>query len=190
MGMKNEAALLSKLWMHSFGAGLVAQEIWTRRSSKKEGEFAFMCGLLHDIGKVVFFKKDASHYRPLFMAEKRQRDPDISYHETDCFGMDHASVGAILAREWGFPPELASAIRYHHSPLDSNAPLVSVISLADMIVKVCEIGYDGDRKVDRSVSRIQSRVGMNAEECKRMMAFAVDKRETVENFFEFTSRVD
>jgi putative nucleotidyltransferase with HDIG domain len=188
MGMKSEATLLSRLWMHSFGAGLVAQEIWTRRSSKKDGEFAFMCGLLHDIGKVVFFKKDASRYRPLFTASKSQRDPDISHYEMDYFGMDHAGIGALLAREWGLPPELASVIRYHHSPLDSNALLASAISLADMITKVSEIGYDGDRKVDTAVAKIQSRVSMTAEECRRLMAFAVHKRKTVEGFFELSAQ--
>lgn len=187
MGMRNEASLLSKLWMHSFAAGLVAQEIWTRRGGRRDGEFAFMCGLLHDIGKVVFFKKDTSRYLPLFATEKGKKDPDISHYEMDLFGIDHSTAGAMLAREWGLPPELATVIRYHHSPLDSSMLLVVAISLADMITKVSDIGYDGDRKVDSAVDRIQARVSMNTEECRRLMTFAADKRKSVEEFFHFSS---
>ena len=36
-GMTCEAALINKLWMHSFGTGLLAQQIWGRRTNRKEG---------------------------------------------------------------------------------------------------------------------------------------------------------
>lgn len=186
-GMKNEAQILNKLWMHSFGVAMVAQEIWTRRSSRKDGEFAFMCGLLHDIGKVVFFKQDSFRYRATFAAEKSQKDPDISRQEMDAYGVDHAAVGAILAREWGLPPDLATVIGYHHSPLNSNVSLAAAVSIADMIVKKTEIGYDGDRKVDPAVARIQARLNMNSEECNRLIAFAGSKRKAIEEFFESSS---
>jgi putative nucleotidyltransferase with HDIG domain len=186
-GMRSEAFILNKLWTHSFGVGLVAQEIWTPRSSRKDGEFAFLCGLLHDIGKVVFFKKDASLYRPIFAANKSQKDPDISHYETEIYGVDHAEMGAILAKEWGLPPELVTAIRYHHSASESGALRVAAISMADMIAKVTELGYDGDRKVDPSVDRIQARLIMSAEERTRLMNFAGSKRKPIEEFFEVSS---
>ncbi len=186
-GMKNEAMILNRLWVHSFGVAIVAQEIWTRRGGKKDGEFSFMCGLLHDIGKVVFFKEDSFHYRAVFSAEKSQKDPDIRHHELVSYGTDHAAVGAILAKEWGLPPELATVIRYHHTPLNSNVVMVSAISLADMIAKKTEIGYDGDRKVDPAVARIQARLNMNAEECNRLITFADSKRKSIEEFFELSS---
>ncbi len=186
-GMKNDAQVLNKLWVHSFGVALVGQEIWTCRSSRKDGEFAFMCGLLHDIGKVVFFKQDGFHYRRLFAAEKGQGDPDISRYEMELYGTDHAAVGAILSKEWGLPPDLAMVIRYHHSPLNSNTPLAAAISIADMIAKKTGIGYDGDRKVDPSVASIQARLNMNAEECNRMIAFATGKRKPIEEFFDLSN---
>lgn len=186
-GMRSEAQILNKLWVHSFGVAMVAQEIWTNRSSRKDGEFAFMCGLLHDIGKVVFFKQDAFHYKAVFSADKSPNDPDISRHEMGYYGTDHAAVGAILAKEWGLPPELATIIRYHHSPLNSPVLMASAISIADMIAKKTEIGYDGDRKVNPAVARIQARLNMNAEECNRLIAFATGKRKSIEEFFELSS---
>jgi HD-like signal output (HDOD) protein len=66
-GAKSEAALISKLWTHSCGVGVLVREIWMRRSrNEKEGEFAFLCGLLHDLGKVVLFKTYPAHYSSIF----------------------------------------------------------------------------------------------------------------------------
>ena len=40
-GMKSEATLIHKLWMHSFAVGFLAQEIWASKEGRKDGEFAF-----------------------------------------------------------------------------------------------------------------------------------------------------
>ncbi len=186
-GVKGEAITLNKLWIHSFGVAMVAQEIWTRRSSRQEGEFAFMCGLLHDIGKMVFFKRDPREYRTFFLTEKTKNDPDISRQEVDYFGIDHASIGAMLAKEWGLPPELATVIRYHHSPLDSNVRLPAVISMADMVAKVTDVGYDGDRMLNPAVERIQASLRMSADECKHLMAFSTSHRKHTEDFFQLST---
>jgi HD-like signal output (HDOD) protein len=45
VGLKKEASLINQLWMHSFGVGALAQEIWRPRTDRVEAEFAFLCGL-------------------------------------------------------------------------------------------------------------------------------------------------
>jgi HD-like signal output (HDOD) protein len=182
-GMKKEAGLINKLWMHSFGSALIGQEIWVRRSNRKEGEFAFLCGLLHDLGKVVFFKYDSAHYAKMFSAEKQPEDPDICSLESESYGMDHAAMGASLAKQWGLPPDLATVIRKHHSPLSLEMPLVVAISMADMLAKQNKIGYDGDCKILTDLAKFQSMLNMSAEEYARLQVFAESKRIEVEEFF-------
>jgi HD-like signal output (HDOD) protein len=182
-GMKKEAGQVNKLWMHSFGAALIGQEIWARRSNRKEGEFAFLCGLLHDLGKVVFFKCDSAHYAKMFSAEKQLEDPDICALEMESYGMDHAAMGASLAKQWGLPPDLATVIRKHHSPLSLEMPLVAAVSMADMLAKQNKIGYDGDCKISADLAKFQSMLNMGAEEYARLQVFAESKRIDVEEFF-------
>ena len=87
---------------------VLVKEIWIRRSGReKEGEFAFLCGLLHDLGKVVFFKTYPGHYGSIFAIAKSETDPAISSYEHENYGVDHAVIGEMLAKQWGFPPELA-----------------------------------------------------------------------------------
>jgi putative nucleotidyltransferase with HDIG domain len=185
-GMKKKAYLVNRLWMHSFGAGLIAQEIWTRRSSKKDGEFAFLCGLLHDIGKVVLFRKDVDFYSHIFEKEKSDSDPDICALEVERYGygMDHAAIGFLLAKQWSLPPDMATVIRKHHDALNDCSSLVAAVGLADALVKQAHIGYDGDNKTPACFEELQAHLQVHASESESLAAFAALKREEIEKFFQ------
>jgi putative nucleotidyltransferase with HDIG domain len=187
-GMKKKAYLVNKLWMHSFGTGLIAQEIWTRRSSKKDGEFAFLCGLLHDIGKVVMFKKDVDYYSGVFEKEKSDSDPDICAYEVDRYGygLDHAAIGFLLAKQWSLPPDMATVIRKHHDALSDCSPLVGAVAVADVLVKQARIGYDGDNKTPACFVELQAQLQVHSEEYESLLTFAALKRDEIERFFQLS----
>lgn len=186
-GQRQEADLIQKLWTHSFGTGLLAGEIWTRRAqSRKEVEFAFLCGLLHDLGKAVFFKKFPLLYSVLFTRQKREGDPDISAMENESFGVDHAYIGSMLAKQWGFPADLVAIIRQHHSALDSKSPLLTAVSLADSIAKEMQIGFDGDSRPCADSAKLQAQLGMHTEEYERLKTIAEGKRSEIDKFFKIS----
>jgi HD-like signal output (HDOD) protein len=164
------------------------KEIWTRRSGRgKEGEFAFLCGLLHDLGKVVLFKTYPGHYSSLFAAAKSETDPSISIYEQENYGADHALIGEMLAKQWGFPPELATVIRRHHDPLGLDVPMIRAVTLADLLAKELKIGYDGDDGLDEGLSQIQSKLDVTESEYKYLTDFASRERENIERFFKISS---
>jgi putative nucleotidyltransferase with HDIG domain len=184
-GSKSEADLINKLWMHSFGTGLLTQEIWSRRAAtKKDIEFAFLCGLLHDLGKVVFFKKDPRHYSAVFKRQKSDQDPDLTALETQSFGVDHAYVGAILAKQWGFPPELVTVIRKHHAGADPKTPLAAVVCLGDLLAKQAGIGFDGDNRVRPEFKNLLVQLAIGPDELGGISDFALKKRQEIEQFFQ------
>jgi hypothetical protein len=39
--------------------------------------------------------------------------------ESFSMGLNHAEVGALVAKKWNFPEQLVAAIRFHHSPLEA-----------------------------------------------------------------------
>jgi putative nucleotidyltransferase with HDIG domain len=182
-GEQSEADHINNLWMHSFGVGMVAQEVWKRRGSRKEAEFAFLCGLLHDLGKVVYFRKAPVHYSFIFAQERSEKDGDISSAEREYYGISHAALGAMLAELWGFPAELCAVIRKHHSAADPKAPMAAVTSIADTTVRLAGIGFDGDRRANADMSRLQALLRMGAEEHRQLLSFAEAKRNDIEAFF-------
>jgi putative nucleotidyltransferase with HDIG domain len=182
-GMHKEAALINKLWMHSVGVGQLAQVVWGRRSNRKESEFAFLCGLLHDLGKVVFFKNDPVHYAEIFAAEKGEEDMDIRAYEIDYYGLDHAALGAELAKRWGLPPQLGKVLQKHHAVVSSDEPIIAAVALSDIVAKQTAIGYDGDNKVTADVDALQSHLKMSPVEFESLIGSAGAKRKEVEAFF-------
>jgi putative nucleotidyltransferase with HDIG domain len=185
-GMKSKTQLVNKLWMHSFGTGILAQEIWTRRSGRKEGEFAFLCGLLHDIGKVVFFKEDGVYYGSIFEKVKSDSDPDITACEVARYGEDHTSIGAILAKQWNFPPELVTAIRKHHDPVGGGVPLSASVAIADCLAKQAQIGYDGDGRMHTDLKELLASLQVSSEEFESLTSSAGSKRAEIEKFFQLS----
>ncbi len=182
-GMHKEAALINKLWMHSVGVAQLAQVIWARRNNRKESEFAFLCGLLHDLGKVVFFKNDPVHYAEIFATEKGDSDLDIRAFEVDYYGTDHAALGAELAKRWGLPPQLVVVLQKHHTVIASDEPLVAAVALADAVAKQAGIGYGGDNKLTADMEALQAHLKMAPVEYESLIASADTKRKEVEAFF-------
>ena len=85
--------------------------------------------LLHDIGKLVLV-----HAYPAYPAQihGQARTPEERVHrERRELGVDHALVGGVLARRWGLPNSLATAIERHHS--DDAEGGAAMVRLADML---------------------------------------------------------
>jgi putative nucleotidyltransferase with HDIG domain len=187
-GARSEAALINRLWTHSCGVAVLVKEICARRGIRgKEGEFAFLCGLLHDLGKVVLFKTYPNHYGPIFATVKSEADPGISSYEGENYGIDHAAVGEMLAKQWGFPPELAAIIGRHHDPGALETPMVRAVMLADLLAKGLGIGYDGDDGRYADIARLQPQMEITDSEYQLLKDFASRERGNIEGFFRISS---
>ncbi len=85
--------------------------------------------LLHDIGKLVLVHAYPGYPRQIH-SEARTPEERLARERRE-LGVDHALVGGVLARRWGLPSSIASAIERHHSEdCDGEAALVR---LADML---------------------------------------------------------
>ena len=103
-----------EFWKHSFGTATAASMI-AKRTGSSDGDFCFMAGLIHDIGKMVI-----DTYFP---------------NEKD---MQHTEVGAWMGERWQLPQPLINAIAYHHSiePGHLAQPIVACVNAADACAKL------------------------------------------------------
>lgn len=76
---------------------------------------AYVGGILHDIGKIIF-----SAVRPELLEKIRhftsERDIAPGLFEELSAGYNHAEIGAKIAEKWNFSDSLIESIRYHHDP--------------------------------------------------------------------------
>lgn len=85
--------------------------------------------LLHDIGKLVLVHAYPGYPRQI---HQDARTPEERLRrERRELGVDHALVGGVLARRWGLPGTIASAIERHHS--EEAEGEAALVRLADML---------------------------------------------------------
>lgn len=124
--LKGFEAEITALFQHSVSAAMFAQEL--ARVTRRNVEDAFMCGLLHDVGKPVILQALAA-----ILAEQRlQASPQALLAATAEL---HSDVGGVLAEAWNLPPAVEMSIRYHHSgaPPEAHLSSVHITSLADAL---------------------------------------------------------
>ncbi|NWG13354.1 MAG: HDOD domain-containing protein [Acidobacteria bacterium] len=136
------------LFEHSWGAG-VAARILAERTGYSGREEAFLCGLMHDIGKPILMKNFPERYAGI-MAEVYGRGTAFHTLEMQMFGFSHAHVGALVAEKWNFPKQLIDAIGAHHDPLaaEEYTHLTCLASLANAMMVKMEIGFEKNRDLE------------------------------------------
>jgi putative nucleotidyltransferase with HDIG domain len=140
LGAKHPAR--EQLWANSVATGIGARSL-ARLTRVSPGE-AFLCGLLHDIGKLMMIAKTGALYDQVLRLVSNG-ELDFVAAENEILALNHVEVGKWLAEEWNFPQIAVQAIAYHHQPwpkestLALNAPLI--VKTADLMAHACGIGH-------------------------------------------------
>lgn len=92
------------LWQHSLASGAYGKEV--ARMRRVNVETAYLCSLLHGIGKPVVLRTAAN------LAKDLQIPTDPALLDTLMTGY-HAQVGALIAAKWGLPKQVSEAISYY-----------------------------------------------------------------------------
>jgi putative nucleotidyltransferase with HDIG domain len=112
------------------------------RETRYENRDALLtAALLHDIGKLVLVQSYPAY--PEQIHGDATTPGERVHRERLELGVDHAVVGGVLARRWGLPDSLASAIERHHS--DESEDLAAMVRLADMLAH-----YGHGEAIDRN----------------------------------------
>jgi HD-like signal output (HDOD) protein/CheY-like chemotaxis protein len=126
------------LWQHSLVVGGLAK--WVAASGgadRRAANAAFLCGMLHDIGKLILAQNFSDTYCEVLKAADGA-DAPLWQGEQAAFGASHAEAGAYLMGLWGIEPPLLAAIAFHHNPAASktaNFDLLAMTHLADAFAR-------------------------------------------------------
>lgn len=126
------------LWKHSYQVAFYSYNLAKNfcKSDNSVVEDSFVCGLLHDMGKVIF-ETNCPEYLENVKKICKDKITSLDLFEKIISGVNHGEIGAKIAEKWNFPESIINVIRFHHSP--ENAPettkiLATIIYIADLMV--------------------------------------------------------
>jgi putative nucleotidyltransferase with HDIG domain len=125
--------VIDAFWQHAFHCGLTAKII--AEDLKCPPSELFIGGLIHDIGKLIFFMSQPSSYLPILEMENIGYFLNCSKAEQHQFNVDHGTVGLHLLTRWMFPERLLNAVGYHHYPENchNNTLYAIIVQLSDAL---------------------------------------------------------
>lgn len=101
---------LNHFWQHSIQTASLMSYLAEQWCLMRTDE-AFTVGLIHDVGKLVFMLKKPVEYHQIWENSMEK----LSELEKATFGLDHAELGAAVAKTWNFPANYIQAIQGHHT---------------------------------------------------------------------------
>ena len=149
-------------WMHGFATAIAAESMEVDLTFPVPPE-CFVAGLVHDVGK-VFIDRYVEQF-----ALVRLESGEVGHYqlETENHGLDHASIGASVARHWGFDPMVVDCVAHHHDTVNERAPEVKVLQLANQVAK--SIGRKGGAGLpDQEASQLLRELNLDKNDFEKI----------------------
>ena len=148
-----------ELWRHSIAVSVAAEGL-VKELKVDAGEEIFTAALLHDVGKLVlgeFVKDDLKQIETAV-------SQGISFEmaETIVLGTNHADTGAEILTQWSLPPEIVNAVRWHHTPdqSDQQNTILDIVHVANFMSMMIGIGVGRDGLQHQPCAAASERLGL------------------------------
>ena len=170
----------SDFWDHSFAVALIAKLISRNlHINMREQETFFLCGLFHDIGKIVLDQYCPEEFNSVLEIVSIDGISMVE-GERRSISTTHAEIGAKILERWKFPENLYHSVRYHHDPqLDEKYQQVTaIIYLSDFLCKAKRIGNSGDYDISGFSESVISKFSISPEMINNLIKTEIDRELT------------
>jgi len=142
-GLSPDQANMAGFWRHSIFTAVLSR-ILARECNILHPERLFVGGLLHDIGRLIFYCKLPQAMEEVLRLEQETGQRDGLDIERQVLGFDHAEVAGDLFESWKLPEALCIAVRHHHDPASTPGQGMesAILHVADVMAHVLEAGDD------------------------------------------------
>jgi HD-like signal output (HDOD) protein len=125
-----------QVWANGVATGICCRAL-ARFTTIPEGE-AFLCGLLHDIGKLIMIRRGGELYDKVIRLVASSGKSFVEAEE-EIFELNHVEVGKWVAETWTFPAGVIRAISGHHEPWPKDSKSTGKYTDTALLVKAADI---------------------------------------------------
>lgn len=121
---------------HCVGVAAIVQSL-AREFVPDYTDGMFLCGLMHDIGKMLLVESGEIVYSPIDAAEHWRFDT-MHLEERARLGYDHAVLGGHILKSWKFPDPIPKVTAWHHQPTRAYedrkiGDMTAILRIADQL---------------------------------------------------------
>lgn len=156
-----------ELWRHSIAVSVAAEGLVKELNIMAHQE-VFTAALLHDLGKLVlgsFVKEEIGEIERI-----ASQGVPFEAAERMILGTDHAEIGAQLLKNWSFPSEIVSAVRWHHTPdsADKTNTLIDIVHVANVLCLMIGIGVGREGLQHEPSPLVTKRLGLDITDLEKV----------------------
>lgn len=150
------------LWDHSVASG-VAAKLLAARTNAVVPEEAFLAGIVHDVGKLIFYDYDTDRYAHIQAVSKSTTAVQVEEEE---FGIAHPCIGQKCGDDWGLPDDITEGILFHHDPKSADVfgDLPPTLFAANQLAKLWTGDSDDDLTSQAHVVLDEVGFGLTSDE--------------------------
>lgn len=128
---------MQDFWARSLRCALISKELCIYKINKSDLDSIFICGLLHDIGQLVFYRRIPELARQIGLLVESSSANEIQA-ENNILGFNHYQTGAELVRLWKLPEIIIETIGQHNNPEYAGvfADAASIIRAASYLCRM------------------------------------------------------
>lgn len=161
---------LTQFWKHAIGVAVASESIakFVRHPMPSD---LFICGLVHDMGKIALYVVDPE---TLLQIVRRCKIKKCTFAEAEgeLETIRHTIIGQMLANKWNLPSIVQAAIKYHHTKeathrVNVTAEInrsVDIVLLANLLINALKFGQSGHEKVIGVPKDVMERLTINPDE--------------------------
>jgi putative nucleotidyltransferase with HDIG domain len=171
------------MWRYSVYSAVIAKQVAGRLGLENKSTI-FTAALIKDIGKIILEKYVFKDFQKINTLVK---DSGYSFREAEkkVIGIDHAEMGALIAKIWKFSPRMIKLIHHHHlrdeSMMDDQE--IAAVYLADCICMMMGNGVGADGLSYRFKDQLMKIHGISHKDITGIIAeFGLNMQEVNELF--------
>lgn len=177
-----------EFWKHSLGVAMASETIAKLVRHRTPADL-FICGLVHDIGKIAMHMIAPEVFSEL-LEHAAKNALTIEEAESALGTAKHTLIGRDLAAKWRLPAVFQATVAFHHQKEPARRTglsqelnqVVDVVFLANLLVHALHFGNSGHSKIAGVPRDVLERLHLSQEDLKSLIEKVKNSLASVEAF--------